>query len=495
MYAKIATRTIVAIAPIARRTVVDSLGTVGPLGGAGGCSMGSPLDDRLAALRAELHAAGDVVAVRALERLGSAALRAEFLPWPDHLAALDARLAARGDRRVGSAVPAELRRHGVHRAAFRARPLLSLLLGLLLGDHPGHLRGHPVSEADPGAEADARAGAAGRIRRGGLQRVRERELLVRGRVRAAEHLRRRHLLERVLDRVRERDAQSANLENLDSECRKVRLRIGQHTLFDVVEACREVDDLQPVRLHLAQGHVELLDDLVLDAVLDLRRGGGAERPDELVDERLRVLHAVPEVPERAELDHVEVRVLEQERVLGAELPIEDPLLEVVHFRLLDDAGQDLDEFSQDGDVLRRERIAVRAVQVCEDLPVAVEDRDLVLPDDDVVVHPDVPGNLPHDVLSLELVVPGDRHRADEAFLPARRLVRPPRAAEEERDRDHRLHRTWMPVTAIVRFFHAVSNAATASRHAFNEASKLFGSAASWIIGTTAAALSSASSIA
>src|SRR2546425_6960455 len=59
MYAKIATRTIVAIAPIARRTVVDSFGTVGPLGaGAGGCSMGSALDDRLPALRAELHAAG-----------------------------------------------------------------------------------------------------------------------------------------------------------------------------------------------------------------------------------------------------------------------------------------------------------------------------------------------------------------------------------------------------------------------------------------------------
>src|SRR5881296_4116598 len=172
------------IAAIARRTVVDSFGTAGPLGaGAGGCSMGSALDDRLAALRAELHAAGDLVAVRALERLSRAALRTEFLSGPDHLAALDARLAARGDRRVGSAVPAEPRRHGVHRAAFRARPLLSLLLGLL-GDHPGHLRGHPVSEADPGAEANPRAGAAGRIRRGGLQRVRERELLVRGRVRA-----------------------------------------------------------------------------------------------------------------------------------------------------------------------------------------------------------------------------------------------------------------------------------------------------------------------
>src|SRR3989442_1316221 len=428
---KIAPRTIVAIAPIARRTVVDSFGTVGPLGaGAGGCSMGSALDNRLAALRAELHVSGDIVAVRALQRLRRAALRTEFLSGPDHLAALDARLAARGDRRVGSAVPAEPPRHGVHRAAFRARPLLSLLLGLM-GVHPGHLRGHPVSEPDPSAEADARAGAAGRIRRGGLHRVRERELLVRGRGRAAEHLGRRHLLERVLNRIRERDAQSANLENLDSECRKVRLRIGQHTLFDVIEARREVDDLQPVRLHLAQGHVELLDDLVLDAVLYLCRGVVAERPDELDDERLRVLHAIPEVPERPQLDHVEVWVLEQERVLRAELPVEDPLLEVVHLRLLDDAGQGLDEFAQDGDVLRHEGVPVRAVQVCEDLAVAVEDRDLVLPDDDVVVHPDVAGDLPHDVLSLELVVPGHRHRADEAFLPARCLVRPPRAAEEE----------------------------------------------------------------
>src|SRR6058998_3609430 len=303
MYAKIATRTIVAIAPIARRTVVDSLGTAGPLGaGAGGCSMESTLDNRLAALRAELHAAGNLVAVRALEDLGRAALGTEFLAGPDHLAALDARLAACRDRRVGAAVPTELRRHGVHRAALRARPPL----GLLLGDHARHLRGHPVSEADAGAETDAGAGAAGRVRGGGLHRVGQGELLVRGRVRTAEHLRRRHLIERVLDRVRQRDVQPADLDDLDPERRKVRLRVGERALFDVIEARREVDDLQPVGLHLAQGDIELLDDLVLDAVLDLRRGGGAEGSDELVDERLRVLQAVPEVPERAELHHVEV---------------------------------------------------------------------------------------------------------------------------------------------------------------------------------------------
>src|SRR5207245_10421110 len=101
---------------------------------------------------------------------------------------------------------------------------------------------------------------------------------------------------------------------------------------------------------LAQGDIELLDDLVLDAVLDLRRTGGAEGPDELVDERLRVLQAVPEVSERAELHHDEVRVLEQERVLRPELPVKDPVLEVLHSGLLDDAGQGLDEFSQYGAV-------------------------------------------------------------------------------------------------------------------------------------------------
>src|SRR5256712_1175718 len=211
MYAKIATRTIVAIAPIARRTVVESLGTVGPLGaGAGGCSMGSALDNRLAALRAELHAAGDVVAVRAFEDLGRAALRTEFLARPAHLAALDARLAARGDRRVGAAVPAELGRRRIHRAAFRARPHLLLWL---LGDHPGHLGPHGVAHADPGSEADPRTGGAGRVRSRRLPPAGEGGLPVRGRLPAARHLRRPPLFAGPLDRVRQRDGQSPYLSH------------------------------------------------------------------------------------------------------------------------------------------------------------------------------------------------------------------------------------------------------------------------------------------
>src|SRR5438445_611176 len=272
MYAKIAARTMAEIAAIANMTVVDSFGTSGPAGGGARVgSMGSALD-RLAALRAELHVARDLVAVRAPQELGRAAFPAELQGGRDGLAALHARL--------------------------------------------------------------------------------------------------------------------------DAERHEVRLRVREGALLDVVQAHREVDDLQAVRLHLAQGDVELLHDFVLDAVLDVRRCRGAERPNELVDERLRVLDPVAEVAEGAELDHVEVRVLEKERILRAELPVDDPLLEVVDLRLLDDAGEGFDESAQDRRVLRRESVAVRAVEVREDLAVAVEDRDLILANDEVVVHSDVSREFP-----------------------------------------------------------------------------------------------------
>src|SRR5881398_3005781 len=433
MYPKIAARRIAPIAAIARRTVVDRLGNIGPRGaGAGGASMDSALD-RLAALRAELHVAGDLVAIRAPAGLSRAAFAAELQARRDGLPALDARLAPRRDRRVGAAVPAELHVRGVHRPALRAGPHLLLLRRLR--DHAAHLGAHRIAHADARAEADAGPGGAGGIRGRGLHGVREGELLVGRGVRPPEDFRGGHLLEGFLDRVGQRDVEAADLEDLDAEGEEVRLRVREHALFDVVQARGEIDDLQAVRLHLAQCHIELLDELALDPVLDLRGGRGAERADELVDERLRVLQAVPEISERSKLDHVEVRVLEQEGVLGPELAVEDPLLEVVHLGLLDDAGQGLDQAAQDRRVLGRERVPVRAVQVREDLAVAVEDRDLVLSDDDVVIHPDVSRDLPHDVLSLELVVPGDRHAAADAFLVARRLVRSLSAAEEESDWD------------------------------------------------------------
>src|SRR5205809_7541146 len=78
MYPKIAARRMAPIAAIARRTVVDRLGNIGPRGaGAGWASMDSALD-RLAALRAELHVAGDLVAVREPEGLGRSAFAGEL---------------------------------------------------------------------------------------------------------------------------------------------------------------------------------------------------------------------------------------------------------------------------------------------------------------------------------------------------------------------------------------------------------------------------------
>src|SRR5207302_5584110 len=159
----------------------------------------------------------------------------------------------------------------------------------------------------------------------------------------------------------------------------------------------------------------------------------------------------PEVARGAELDHVEVRVLEEEGILGPELAVEDALLEVVHLRLLHDTGEGLDEPTEDRRVLRCECVPVRPIEIGEDLSVAVEDRDLVFADDDVVVHPHVSRDLPHDVLSLELVVPRDRHATGQAFLVARRLVcsLPP---PKKNAMGIMSHTTWMPLTALVRDF-------------------------------------------
>src|SRR5947209_15293181 len=156
MKPKIEARTTTPIAAIASRTVVDSVGKRGPgAAGAGVGSMDSALD-RLPALRAELHVAGHVMSVRTLQRLRRSAFPAELEPRRNRLAALDARLAPCRHRRVGSAIPAELRRRRVHRAAFRARPLLLLLLLRRLGDHPAHLGAHGIAHADPRGEPDAR---------------------------------------------------------------------------------------------------------------------------------------------------------------------------------------------------------------------------------------------------------------------------------------------------------------------------------------------------
>src|SRR3990170_4294764 len=220
-------RTRVAIPAMAIRTAVDSFGTAGPLGAAGALgSMGSARHS-LAALRAELHVAWDLVPVRTLERLGRSALPAELEARRDRLAALHARLAR--DGRVGAAVPAELHVHGVLLSALRTG-LRVLLLGAR-GEHARHLGSHRVPHADARAKADAHARAAGRIRGRRLEGIRRGELLVRGRVRAAEHLRGGHLLEGLLDRLGQGDVHPAELEDLHTEVREVGLRVREGPPF------------------------------------------------------------------------------------------------------------------------------------------------------------------------------------------------------------------------------------------------------------------------
>src|SRR2546430_9348698 len=108
MYPKIAARRMAPIAAIARRTVVDRLGNIGPRGaGAGGASMDSALD-RLAALRAELHVAGDLVAVRAPEGLGRTAFAAKLQARRRGVAPFDALPTPRPAPPVGAAMPREL---------------------------------------------------------------------------------------------------------------------------------------------------------------------------------------------------------------------------------------------------------------------------------------------------------------------------------------------------------------------------------------------------
>src|SRR2546425_5281804 len=400
-------------------------------GGGIGAANGSPAQ-RVPAGPAELEVPGVLrLAARARERLGRPALSAELQAGGHGLPALDAGLARGGsDRHVRAAGPAELLRHRLLGPALRAH------LHLLGGLHLAHLARHRVSHADPCAEAEPGPRAAARVRGRRLHRVRERVLLrARGGV-PVQDATRGGRCDGRLHGVRERDAEAADLDDFKAEVREVGLRLRQDPLLDLVEVRRELRDLHPAFLHLPEGDVDLLHEFLADPVLDFRRGRGPEGPDELVHERLRRIQAVPELAERPELDEVEVRVFEDERLLRAELPVEDPLLEVVHLRLLDDPGEDLLEPAQDRDVLRREGVPVGPVEVCEDLSVAVEDRDLVLPDDDVVVHPDVPGALPHDVVPLERVVPRDRHRRREALAAPRGLVRPPSATEQEYREEH-----------------------------------------------------------
>src|SRR3990170_71269 len=456
--------------PVAARVESFTTGGIGAGGVGGDSTTGSPGCERLPTVAAELQVAG----VRRVARGADGLLRrptvpAELLARGDRLTALHTRLARRRGH-VRAAVPAELHRGGLLGVALRAR------LDLLRGLHLAHLARHRVAHADARSEPEACARAALRVRGRRLQGVRHRELLGAGRRRAAQDPTRGRGRDRLLHLLREWDVQPADLDDLDPEVLEVGLRLHEDPLLDLVQVRRELRDLQSIGLHLAQRHIELLHHLVANPVLDFCGGRGTECADELIDERFRRPDAIPELTEGTELDEVEVRVLEDVRVLRAELAIEDSLLEVEDLRLLDNPGEDPLEPTENRYVLGCERVPVRSVEVGKGLPVTVEHRDLVLPDDDVVVHPDVSRDLPHDVAPLELVVPGNRHRGRHALSTACGLVCASSAAEQEHWEDHRF--APVPVIASIRRLNASSKARRSARSCWTPLSNAALSAAS-----------------
>jgi hypothetical protein len=193
--------------------------------------------------------------------------------------------------------------------------------------------------------------------------------------------------------------------------------LGGHTedgLLDRLELAGEIRHPQALVLHLAEGVVDQDHHLIPKASLDVGARGSPERADELRDEDVRG----SEPPAIASVDpqahEAEVGVAEDVWVGAAELAIEDSLLEVVDFGLLPNAGERLDQPTDNRGVEARQRVPVRPVEVRKDLTVPEEYRDLVLSDDDVVVEADVAGHPPHDVGALVGILPVDRRRAEQA---------------------------------------------------------------------------------
>jgi len=115
----------------------------------------------------------------------------------------------------------------------------------------------------------------------------------------------------------------------------------------------------------------------------------------------------------------EGRVGELVGLCAPKLSVEVSLLEVEDLGLLLNAREELQQLSDQRSVDVGQGVPVGLVEVGQHLPVPVEYSDLVLPDHDVVVQPDVPRDLPHDVSGLELVVPGYRGGAEDASARGR----------------------------------------------------------------------------
>src|SRR5208337_625579 len=121
-------------------------------------------------------------------------------------------------------------------------------------------------------------------------------------------------------------------------------------------------------------------------------------------------------------DDAEGRVGELVWLGAPELAVHVPLRDVEYLGPLLDTYEELQELSDHRCVEVGQRVPVRLVEVGEHLSVPVEDRDLVLPHDDVVVEPDLPWHLPQGTALLELVVPRNGSGAEGAAARRRNRV-------------------------------------------------------------------------
>ena len=112
-------------------------------------------------------------------------------------------------------------------------------------------------------------------------------------------------VDRLLHFLGQVDVQPGDLVDDNAVRLEVRLRVLQEYLLDVLQVRRKVDDAHALFLELAQYGVKCKDDLLLDALLYLRRRGQAQRAHELVNEVRGAGYLVPELAEHAELDDLE----------------------------------------------------------------------------------------------------------------------------------------------------------------------------------------------
>jgi len=187
----------------------------------------------------------------------------ELEPRGHRLPALDAGLS-----RGGSAVMSARRTRRTSASSAAGTRTSGTPYSVLGSLHLAHLARHRVPHADPRAEAEPaphRAGFAAAVFIASANAY----CCVPSR-RSCSGCDRGGRCDGRLHGVRERDAEAADAGRFQGRGSRSGLRLRQDPLLDLVEVLSRVACLIPAFLHLAEAHVDLLDELLADPVLDFR---------------------------------------------------------------------------------------------------------------------------------------------------------------------------------------------------------------------------------